>query len=278
MRKSNWLNSLLVVAATVAFCILILLPLIWGVSTSLKLEARAVTYPPELIPSPFSLGSYIRAFGNATFLTELGNSLAYSIIGSGLAVVVGAPAGYAAARIACPGKGAIMLFILGTAMIPAVALIVPTYLVLDRMGMLNSAIIVIVISAARILPQTVWFVFNFVEGVPRELEDAALVDGATRYQSMRHVVLPLIAPGLAAIFALGLILIWNDYITVAAFAPDAGKRTLQVSLVNQIFDTIGVSWSYTMAYTILASLPVLVIFLAMQRWFVAGMAAGALKG
>ena len=93
-----------------------------------------------------------------------------------------------------------------------------------------------------------------------------------------RLILPLIRPGIAAIAVLGMITTWNDYITVAVFAPDTLKRTLQVALVNQVFDAVGISWSYTMAFSIVASIPVVLIFLFAQKWFVAGLTAGTVKG
>jgi len=167
---------------------------------------------------------------------------------------------------------------LATSMVPSVALLVPTYVMLQQIGLLNSRIAIIVISAARLAPQTVWFMKNFIDAVPLEIEEAALIDGATRPQILARLVLPLIRPGIAATAVLGLITTWNDYITVAVFAPDIDRRTLQVALVNQVFDAIGISWSYLMAFAIVSCLPVVVIFLFSQRWFISGLTAGSVKG
>jgi multiple sugar transport system permease protein len=253
-------------------------PLLWGITTSFKTEITAVSYPPTFWPRPITVANYARVFAHGTFGAELANSVLYSVGGVGLAMLLGGPAGYAASRFTFRGKKLIMLFIVATSMIPGVALLVPTYYLLDRIGMVNSAIAVILISAARLAPQTVWFIQNFVDGVPVDIEEAAMVDGATRRQMLARVLIPLIKPGLAATFILGMITVWNDYITVAAFAPDTARRTLQVALVNQVFDAIGISWSYLMAFAVVTSTPVLVVFLLVQRWFVSGLTAGSLKG
>jgi len=171
-----------------------------------------------------------------------------------------------------------MLVILATSMVPSVALLVPTYVMLQQIGLLNSSLAIIVISAARLAPQTVWFMKNFIDAVPLDIDEAALIDGATRLQIVTRMVLPLIRPGIAATAVLGLIATWNDYITVAVFAPDLGRRTLQVALVNQVFDAIGISWSYLMAFAIISCLPVVLVFLASQRWFISGLTAGSVKG
>jgi multiple sugar transport system permease protein len=258
--------------------LLVLGPLAWALITSLKTEATVISYPPALIPSPATFESYHAVFLQKNFLTELVNSLVYAFAAIALTIIVSAPAGYAASRLEFRGKRALMLLILATSMIPGVALLVPTYFVLDSLGLLNNPVAIVVLQAARLAPQTIWFMQNFVDAVPRELDEAADVDGATRFQTFTRVILPLIRPGIAASAVLGIITTWNDYITVAVFAPDVRWRTLQVALVNQVFDSIGITWSYVMAFAIISSIPIVALFLVAQRWFIAGLTTGAVKG
>jgi len=271
MRLPAWLSA-------AAFVLFVAGPLVWALSTSLKTEVKAVAFPPVILPDPLTFQAYIDVFTHKTFAIELFNSVLYATGSVVVALLVGLPAGYAAARFHFRGKNFLMLTILATSMVPGVALLVPTYYLLDSLGLLNNEFVIIVISAARLAPQTVWFVQNFVATVPVEIDEAALVDGATRPQILVRLILPLIRPGIAAIAVLGMITTWNDYITVAVFAPDTLKRTLQVALVNQVFDAVGISWSYTMAFSIVASIPVVLIFLFAQKWFVAGLTAGTVKG
>jgi multiple sugar transport system permease protein len=271
MRFPVWMAATLLILFVAA-------PMVWAISTSLKTEVRAVAFPPAIIPDPLTFSAYLDVFTHKTFAIELFNSVLYAVGSVVVALAVGLPAGYAAARFNFRGKNILMLAILATAMVPGVALLVPTYYLLDRLGLLNNHIVIIIISAARLAPQTVWFVQNFTAAVPKEIDEAALVDGATRPQILVRLILPLIRPGLAAIAVLGMITTWNDYVTVAVFAPDTLKRTLQVALVNQVFDAVGISWSYTMAFSIVASIPVVLIFLLAQKWFVAGLTAGTVKG
>jgi multiple sugar transport system permease protein len=277
-RRTSALPRILIATAGIVMAGIVIGPILWGVMTSLKTEVGAVSYPPNIWPKPFTLVNFEQVFTGKSFRIELFNSLLYSLGSVALAILVAGPAGYAASRFTFPGKRAIMLVILVTAMIPAVALLAPTYFLLDRLGLVDNAFAIIVIFAARIAPQTVWFIQNFADGVAMGIDEAALIDGASRWQVMTRIVLPLIKPGIAATFVLGVITIWNDYITVATFAPDIGKRTLQVALVNQVFDAIGMSWSYFMAFAVIASVPVVAIFLVAQKWFVAGLTAGGLKG
>jgi ABC-type glycerol-3-phosphate transport system permease component len=253
-------------------------PMAWGLMTSLKTEANVITFPPSLLPSPATLASYIAVFRQQNFALELFNSIFYAIGSIALTLAVSVPAGYAASRLTFTAKRAVMLLILGTSMIPGVALLIPTYFVLDAIGMLNNPVAIIVLQAARLVPQTIWFMQNFVDAVPIELDEATEVDGATRWQTFALIILPLIKPGIAAAAVLGVITTWNDYITVAAFAPDIARRTLQVALVNQVFDSIGITWTYVMAFAIISSIPIVALFLLAQRWFIAGLTAGAVKG
>ncbi|KUM23417.1 hypothetical protein AU467_33500 [Mesorhizobium loti] len=259
-------------------CGIVAFPMFWALSTSLRIEAEAVTFPPNLLPRTWTLEHYLAVFRNDTFPLELVNSLFYSTAATLLAILVSLPAAYAASRFDSPDRDRLMMLILATAMIPGVAILIPLYLLLDHSGLLNSRLAVIVISAAYFAPQSVWFMKNFIDTVPRELDEAAMIDGASTWTILHKVIFPLIRPGLAAIFVLGFIITWNDYIIVAVFYPDTLGRTLQVALVNQVFDSIGISWTYLMSFAIVSSIPVVLLFLLAQKWFVAGLTAGSVKG
>lgn len=262
----------------IVIVLVVLGPIAWGVATSLKTEVMAVRLPPTMIPSPLTFENYVSVFNYPTFLVELWNSTLYAVGAVLVALAVGIPAGYAASRFHFAGKQAVMMIILGTSMVPGVAVLVPTYYVLDRLGLLNNQAVIILLLAARIVPQTVWFLHNFIDAVPLEIDESAEIDGASRSQIVQRLILPLIKPGIAAVAVIGIVTIWNDYITVAVFAPDITKRTLQVALVNQVFDAVGISWSYMMAFAMMASLPIMIMFGVVQKWFVAGLTAGAVKG
>ncbi len=278
MMRTTPLERLVSRFALLLLVLLVLGPLAWAISASFKTEATVIAYPPSFVPSPPTLASYGAILRQANFLTELFNSVLYAFGAVALTIAVSAPAGFAASRLEFRGKRAIMLLILATSMIPGVALLVPTYFLLDHLGLLNSATAIIILQAARLVPQTVWFMQNFIDAVPRELDEAANIDGATRFQTFTKIILPLIRPGIAASAVLAVITVWNDYITVAVFAPEVARRTLQVALVNQVFDSIGITWSYVMAFAVFSSIPIVALFLFAQRWFIAGLTAGAVKG
>src|SRR4030095_1563394 len=146
-------------------------PMLWAISTSLKNEVNAVSAIPSLIPSPATLSNYFSVFSHKTFGIELLNSILYAAGAVVLALAVGIPAGDVGARAEVPGKRSIMMIILATSMVPGVALLVPTFYLLDHLGLLNNRFVLIVILASRIAPQTVWFMQNFIDAVPGEIDE-----------------------------------------------------------------------------------------------------------
>jgi ABC-type glycerol-3-phosphate transport system permease component len=163
-------------------------------------------------------------------------------------------------------------------MIPGVALLLPLFYMADRTGAIDTYSVVIGVYAAQFLPQALWFIRTYIEAIPEELEQAAQIDGCNRFQAFRLVTLRLITPGLAAIFVLGVMFVWNDYIVVATLTRSPEMQSVQVRLVNELFNAIGISWATVSAYVTLSMIPIVVFFLWMQRWFVRGIAAGAMKG
>src|SRR5436189_3169652 len=147
-------------------------PMLWAISTSLKNEVNAVSAIPSLIPSPATLSNYLSVFSHKTFLIELVNSIVYAAGAVALALAVGIPAEYAASRYPFPAKRPVMLLILATSMFPGVALLVPTFYLLDPFGLLSNRFAILIILASRIAPQTVWFIQNFIDAVPMEIDEA----------------------------------------------------------------------------------------------------------
>src|SRR5207244_9316757 len=178
-------------------------PMPWAMSTSLKNAVNAVSAIPSLIPSPATFANYLSVFSHKTFVVELLNSVLYAAGALAIALAVGIPAGYVASRYTFPGKRSVMLIILAMSMVPGVALLVPTFYLLDHLGLLNHRFLILVILASRIAPQTVWFMQNFIDAVPIEIDEAAHMDGASRWQILTKLVLPLIRPGIAAVAVIG---------------------------------------------------------------------------
>jgi multiple sugar transport system permease protein len=260
------------------FVVLSLAPVLWLVATSFKPAAQTVTVPPRLLPESPTLDAYTSAVGNEAFIQSYINSAIYSVAATLLAIVTVLPAAYAVARLPFRGKTSLVVGFAAANMIPGVALLLPVLYMADRTGTMDTYLVVIIVHAAHFLPQALWFLRTYIAATPVELEEAAWIDGCTRFKAFRLVTLRLITPGLAAIFVLGVIFAWNDYLVVATLTRSPEMQSVQVRLVNELFDAIGISWDTVTAYVTLSMLPIVVFFLWAQRWIVRGMAAGALKG
>ncbi|OGC01639.1 MAG: hypothetical protein A3G35_16685 [candidate division NC10 bacterium RIFCSPLOWO2_12_FULL_66_18] len=272
-----FINTLTYIILSVG-CVLALAPLVWGLLTSIKTDATIATYPPRWLPNPVTFDHYLALQHRGGTPRFFLNSLILSAGTILLSLLAATPGAYAAARFQFRGKQAILLAILATSMIPGISIVIPIYLLAIRTKLLNSYPFMILVYSAWLIPQTIWFIKGFVEMVPRDLEEAALLDGCTVPGAMYRVILPLIQPGLAAISVVIFIFVWNDFLIGMTLTSEENMRTVQVGLVRVLQDDRGISWGHFMAFTILAVAPILLVFSLLQKRFIEGLTSGALKG
>jgi multiple sugar transport system permease protein len=242
--------------------IIVLPPVAWTVSTSLKLEADTIKFPPEWIPAPLSLGGYAELL-NSTNIQFFVNSLLYAAGCILLSLAVCLPAAYVATRHRSRGMGMLMDGILVLSMVPAIVVSYP---------------LLILVYTAIISGQVILFLRNFIENVPVEIEEAAAIDGCSRLQVLRWIVVPLILPGIAAISIFIFVFVWNDYLVGTVLATTDNMKTMQNGIVRYLQTGFGVIWAAFCAFVVVAFAPVLGLFSAFQRWFIAGMTSGGVKG
>lgn len=259
-------------------CLLAVAPIAWGLVTSLKQLEYIVAYPPHFLPIPFSLDHYIAILSEPSTYRYFMNSALLAVGTILLTILVAVPAAYAAARYRFRGRNGVMLGILAMSMIPGISILIPIYMLASKLGLINNFGYMILVYSAWMIPQAVWFIKGFIEVIPRDLDEAALIDGSSQFGILIRIVLPLIRPGLAAISILVFMFVWNDFLVNAVLASSEENRTVQVALVRFIQNTEGVSWGDFMAFAMLAILPVLAVFLIMQRSFVEGLSSGSVKG
>lgn len=278
----------LLITATVLF------PIVWIVSMSLDPRNLARPDGLNLIPPGASLDAYARVISQPTsnpigFLDLMLNSLKIAIGASLFAVAVGVTAAYAFSRLKFRGREALMIGILGVLMLPAVATIIPLYVFLNQFQInlgessFNLRASLLGVSLAVIsaqLPFAIWNLKGYLDTVPKDLEEAAAVDGASQNQIFTKIVLPLAVPAIAVTAFLGFLAGWTEYLTVAMFVSGEVKDwTLSIalnSLVGQFARTT--NWSQFAAFAILFALPVSVVFFLFQRYLVGGLAVGGVKG
>jgi N,N'-diacetylchitobiose transport system permease protein len=252
-------------------------PVYWMASTAFKQPGDIQTYVPKFLPIPPTLDNFNTAVTRPHFPDYLRNSLVISVSTVLLALVVGLLAAMAVARARFRGRKGFLLLVVVAQMAPFEALLIPMYLVLRQANLLNQIPALILTYFIFTLPFTIWALRGFIAGIPVDLEESAMVDGANRFQAFWHVVLPLLAPGLVATSIFAFITAWNEFLYAYVLMRDTANFTLPVWLAT--FRTaFGTDWGGTMAASTLFTLPVLVFFLLIQNRMVGGMTAGAVKG
>lgn len=265
-------------------CILItltgfaLLPLAWLLLISFRPEEWLYKFPPPLWIKP-TLKHYTFAVKEIGILGAVGNSLLITVTSLVVNLVVGIPAAYVLAKGQLRFTAVIMLGIIATQMIPGMAALVPLFQITKYLGLINTRIGVALILAARTTPLTIWILKGFFEKIPGGIIEAAQVDGLREAQTIYKVVLPLAWPGIIAASLFVFMMTWIDFLVPLTLLFDPTKMPFTVALYQVVGDPIsGTNYGVLFAASILGSLPVVLLFLAFQRYFVQGLTAGAVKG
>jgi len=264
-----------------AFAILVvavyMFPVYWMVTTSVKAPADIFATPPQIVPSQPTLDSYREAvIDNPAVLRSIRNS---AIIGVGttlLTLVLATPAAYALARLRPRGSGLVTLLLLIGQLLPAVVVAGPLFVLFSRIDLINSFQAMIIADGTVTVPFAVIVLRPFLLAVPRELEAAALVDGSTRFGAFFRIVLPLIRPGLVTVAALTFLLAWGDFIF--ALSLNLNEKIAPITVVmNSFVGQYGTEWGRMMAVATTVAIPIVAIFVALQRFIVGGLTTGATK-
>ena len=263
-------------AGAVVFCVVWAFPVYWMLNTALKPYGDILTSTPRFLPFPLSLANFADAIGKPHFLVYLRNSLIVTGSVVALSIVVGFLAAVALARFRFLGRRGFLILVLAVQMVPQPVLLIPLFLSLRSAHLLNSLIGLTLTYLAFVLPFTIWTLRGFLHGIPVELEEAAMLDGADRITVIRRVLLPLVFPGIVATSVFAFITAWNDYVFAYVLMKDQTQYTLPVWLVSFI-TSAGTDYGGLIAASTLFAVPVVVFFLLIQRRLVEGMTAGAVK-
>ncbi|MEU6364323.1 carbohydrate ABC transporter permease [Streptomyces sp. NPDC046931] len=251
-------------------------PLYWMLDTAFKPAKDAIDPEPSLLPTGITLANFRRALDIADFWGPVGRSLTVSLTVVVIGVVVGTLAALAISRFVFRGRKIVIVGILAVQMVPLVAMIIPVFLLLNDLGQYDRLTGLVITYLTFILPFTVWTLRGFIVNIPRELEEAAMVDGCSRTGAFLRVVFPLLAPGLVATSVYGFIQAWNEYL-YALMLLSQEHQTATVWLGN--FTTKhGTEYAPMMAGATMMAVPIVVLFLLVQRKMAAGLTAGAVKG
>ncbi len=251
-------------------------PVYWMVATAFKPGSEVLSYEPKFLPTSPTLDSFRSAVERDFFWSSVRNSIIVVLAVVVLAVVLAFLAALALAKFRFYGRRAAIVLIIGVQMVPVNGLIIPLYILLARAGEVNTLTGLIVTYLTFILPFCVWTLRGFILGIPKELEEAAMVDGSTRFGAFVRILLPLVAPGLVATSIFAFVLAWNEYLLGYILLSSPEKQTLTVWLAG-FTGLRGTDWGPLMAAATLNALPVVAFFVLVHRRIAFGLTAGAVK-
>ena len=269
----------LIGAICIAISTIMLLPLVLSFIASIKTPAEARQSPPSYLPSQLSLENYLKVFEyQAGLWSYLSNSLAVAGLTIVLCLVLAVPAGYGLARFKIRGKEFWFILMLAPLMIPYQALLTPLYLNFAGLGLANSHLGLAIVHAVLQLPFSIYLMRNSFEAIPREMEEAAKVDGCSSLQTLWRIFLPLVVPGTVTVALFAFIQSWNEFLAALIFMNNEQSFTVPIMLVSVRAGRQGaVDWGALEAGVIISILPCVVIYLLLQKYYVAGFLNGAVK-
>jgi multiple sugar transport system permease protein len=272
--KYHSANVLLIISVIVVY-----IPIFWMVSTSLKTSDEVFKWPPSIIPRKPVLESYRELFvPENRYFQYFRNSLVVSTSATLLTLVAAVFAGYGLSRFRFKAKPTILVYFLITQMFPFSLVLLTLYLFFSKLHILNTYFGLILAFTGLSLAFSIWMLKNYFDTIPVELEEAASIDGCGRFGTLVRIILPIIGPGVIATAIFVFITSWNEYLFAYTLATSENIRTLPPGLSISYMSFVKVSWNGLMAASVVASLPSIIIFIILQKWFIQGLAAGAVKG
>ncbi len=269
-----------VVANTLAIILFLVMvfPVYWMVISSLKPREDFFLETPKFLPIPATLDNYVRVINDKDFFNFAKNSAIVTLVVVILSMLVAFLAATAVARFNFRGRKAYIVMLLAVQMVPFEALLISMYVMLDSINQVNRLTGVMIAYLAFVLPFTIWTLRGFIANVPKDLEEAAMIDGCTQGQAFRKILFPLIAPGLVSTSVFAFILAWNEFILANVILLDQAKQTLPVWLTSFQGGQKEIDWGGLMAGSVLFALPVIIFFVIVQGRIQRGALEGGVKG
>jgi multiple sugar transport system permease protein len=257
--------------------VLVLFPFYWMAVTSFKTEDQMRSLVSMFWPSPFALENYVQLVTKTDFLYWFGNSAIVAISSTLVASAIGTLGAYALARLKFLGRAFMSSTVLITYLVPPSILFIPLYAQIRTFGLSDSLAGLIAAYPSFTVPFVTWLLMGYFESIPVELEEAAMIDGSTRFGAFRRIILPLSAPGVLAAALYAFTQAWNEFLYALVFITNVKLRTLPVGLSSFITGDV-YGWGYLMAGAVLTTLPVIAVYIYLQKYMVEGLTAGSVKG
>jgi multiple sugar transport system permease protein len=276
-RRSVAVETTLSYGLLVVLAVAVLFPFYWMIVTSFKNESQMRSIVSMFWPRPFAVENYQQLLAKTEFASWYGNSVFVAVSSTLVATGVGTIGAYALARLKFLGRGFMASATLITYLVPPSILFIPLYKQMQGLGMANSLAGLIAAYPSFTVPFVTWLLMGYFESIPEELEEAAMIDGATRFGAFYRVVLPLSAPGVLAAGLYAFTQAWNEFLYALVFITDGRLRTLPVGLASFITGDV-YGWGYLMSGAVLTTLPVIAAYIYLQKYMVEGLTAGSVKG
>lgn len=264
------------IAAIVLVLMISLFPLYWMLTTAITPSTELLRYPPQFLATDQDWSAFVRVLGDSPFLVWLANSAIMTSVSVVIALFVSTFAAYSLSRFKSPFSSVIAYILLATRMIPGTVLLVPLYIIYREWGILDTRLALIISYTTFEIPFATWMLKGYFDSIPRELEQSAEVDGCTPLGAFLRVSLPLTGPGIAASAIASAVLAWSDYEFARGLLTSQSNWPLTIGIHSFIGEHV-VHWNDIMASSLMATLPVVLLFLVMERYIVAGLTAGAVK-
>jgi len=273
--RSKRLRAILLHVAAYGIVLLFMLPFLWMVSVAVKPQDEIFRFPPSFIPERPTLANFVGAVQPELVRYAL-NGIIVSSTTTALTIVVGVLSGYAFSRLRFPGRRSLLVGIIFTQLLPLAIILIPIYRIMGQLQLVNTYWALVIAYLAFTVPVAVWLLRGFLASVPPDFEEAALIDGCTRFQAFARVVLPISLPGIFATATYVFFMTWQELMFSLALINSQEMRTVPFGVLGYIGEH-STDWGLLMAASVLVCVPVFVFFLLVQRQFIAGLTAGALK-
>ena len=277
-KKSVSLPQVLTYAAVIILLILFLFPIYWMLVSSFQPNNQLTRLPLNFLPVNGTVDNYVRIMTSPRFITYFKNSVIVSTSTTVICILVSSLAGYAFSRYRFRGMGTAMTAILSVQMFPIVAILIALFAFFTSLKLTNTRIALVLADLTFALPFSIWFLKSFFDTVPRDLEDAAAIDGCGRFRTLFTVVMPLVKPGILAVAIYTFLLAWDDFLFPLTLVNRDELRTLPVGMALAFIGEFEYDWAGMMTLSVVTSLPILIIFVFLQRYMVEGLTSGAVKG
>lgn len=275
-KRKNTIKLIFLYGATITLLLIVIFPTVWMVSISIRKNVEVFTVPPRLIPLHPTIECFNEIFIDKKLMRYLANSYIIAAAVTIISLAVASLAGYGFSRFKLWGGKYILLFVLMTQMFPGVVLSIPYFKIMNSLNLYDTYAALIIADTSFALPFCILMLKSYFDSIPKELDEAAIVDGCSRLGSFWRIILPVSGPVIIATGAFAFILAWNEFLFAITLTKSWTKQTITIGIAQQITQYTR-EWNMIMALTLLASAPLIIIFIFLQKYLISGLTAGAVK-